>query len=118
MKPYVDVLGTRYTIKVVDANEDKYMKDNHLDGYCSSLSKTIAIADLKLIYPDWTEEERANYQKHILRHELVHAYMDESGLNESALQYNQAWSKNEEMIDWIAYQFPKMLEAFKWLECL
>ena len=43
-----------------------------------------------------------------IRHELVHAFAYESGLAE-----NSPWAFNEEMTDWIAIQFPKMLKAFE-----
>lgn len=41
------------------------------------------------------------------RHELVHAFLWESGLDV------QSWANNEEIVDWIAIQFNKMLVAFK-----
>ena len=43
-----------------------------------------------------------------IRHELVRAFAYESGLAE-----NSPWALNEEMTDWIAIQFPKMLKAFE-----
>ena len=43
----------------------------------------------------------------VLRHELVHAFILESGLCECC-----AWAEDEELVDWIARQFPKMLDAF------
>ena len=53
-----------------------------------------------------------------IRHEVVHAFLEESGLSDCSLRPEMAWARNEEMVDWIAIQFPKMLEAFKWLEVL
>ena len=46
--------------------------------------------------------------KRILRHELIHAFAFESGLAQDS-----TWADNDEMTDWIAHQFPKMLTAFK-----
>ena len=118
MKTYVDILGERYHIFIHKVDEDEYLKKNHLDGYCNSILHEIVIADLKDLYSEWTEKEREIYQKHLLRHECIHAFLDSSAIQDCALQYDNAWAKNEEMVDWIAIQFPKMLEAFKWLECL
>ena len=54
----------------------------------------------------------------ILRHEIVHAFFNESGLMDSSLQYSGGWAKNEEMVDWIASQFNKIMECFKAAGCL
>lgn len=116
MKPYVDILGTRFKIEFRDATKDEYMKKEHIDGYCSEESNIIVIADLKILYPDSTEVERVNYLKHLLRHEVLHAFLFCSGLTDCAHRYEGAWAKNEEMVDWFAVQFPKILEAYKWLE--
>lgn len=41
------------------------------------------------------------YQKKVLRHEIVHAFLYESGLWQNAYG-SKCWAKNEEMIDWMA----------------
>lgn len=38
----------------------------------------------------------------------VHAILFESGLD-----HNTEWARNEEVVDWIAIQFPKLLDIFK-----
>ena len=52
-------------------------------------------------------------QKKTLRHEIIHAFMFESGLDECS-----TWGVDESLIDWIALQFPKMLKAFEEAECI
>ena len=42
------------------------------------------------------------------RHEIVHAFLFESGLAE-----NSEWAQNEEMVDWIAKQGPKLIKAWQ-----
>ncbi len=42
------------------------------------------------------------------RHEIIHAFLFESGLAE-----NSEWAQNEEMVDFFAIQFPKLMEVFK-----
>ena len=46
-----------------------------------------------------------------LRHEIVHAFFNESGLKESSNGCESGWAKNEEMVDWIALQLPKIYKA-------
>lgn len=47
-----------------------------------------------------------------LRHEIIHAFMAESGLQANFEHYRQ-FGHDETTIDWFAIQFPKILEAFK-----
>ena len=57
-------------------------------------------------------ENLEEYKKNVLRHEIIHAFLYESGLqNNSAC--GGAWAQNEEMIDWIAIRFSKIQKAFK-----
>lgn len=120
MKPYVDVLGTRYRIEIRKWSEDSYMASNGFEGYCSEDDKLIVVADPKSVTNAVyiTETEEQNRIKSILRHEITHAFLNESGLSACASVFGSAWAKNEEMVDWIAIQFPKMLEAFRWCECI
>lgn len=115
----VDVLGTKYTIKRVDPGQDEYMEKMHFGGYCDRGTKQIIILNIELL-PDWANEPKAirkNRVKETLRHEIIHAFLNESGLcwNSSS---TDAWAKNEEMVDWFAIQFPKILKAFKEADCI
>lgn len=118
MKPYVDILGSRYKIEVRKKNEDQYMKDNHIDGYCCDSLKLIVVADMKDLFPDATAEEHEVFTKEVLRHEIIHAFYNESGLKDCSLSYPDGWARNEEMVDWIAIQFPKILDAYRWCDCI
>lgn len=106
------VLGTTYKIFYTSEREDEKMKG--ADGYIEQYAKEIYIN--KDLYDDEYTSERKIYAKLkelakiSLRHELVHAFLIESGLWQ-----NTDWATNEEMTDWIARQFPKMLKTFKLL---
>ena len=66
--------------------------------------------------PDWAEAQEEVIQrmeKCTIRHELVHAFLNESGLQWNSFAPDKARAKNEEMVDWFAIQFPKMYEAFR-----
>lgn len=48
----------------------------------------------------------------MIRHELVHAFLFESGLSVNS------WADNEEIVDWIAIQFPKLQAGFNAVNAL
>lgn len=116
----INVLGTGYKIEVHKVSEDETMKSRRLAGYCGEESKLIVIADMseEEFFPDMNKEEREIYRKKVLRHEIIHAFLNESGLSDSSNSAIGGWAKNEEMVDWIALQFPKLMKAFGKARCL
>lgn len=104
----IDVLGTKYTI--IEATEKLDPKLDGLCGYCDDSAKICVVKELPpKSERDNTFKEDLNYcQKQTLRHEITHAFLFESGLAQCC-----GWAVNEEAVDWIARQFPKMVEAFK-----
>ena len=108
----INILGEQWTIEYKCKAEDKYLND--CDGYCDKTTRTIVIDD---------EEEGSElgrfdlYQKKVLRHELIHAFLFESGLGENHQHANE-FGHDETMIDWVAIQFPKLIKAFDECECL
>ena len=64
------------------------------------------------------EKEQEIYRKKTLRHEIIHAFLNESGLSDSSNQFDGEWAKNEEMVDWFAIQAPKIFSAFKKMNIL
>lgn len=114
MKNTVMILGTEYTIETHKVSEDKFMEDNQFAGYCAEETKRIVVADMseeKYFCLDKNEQEI--YRKRVLRHEIIHAFLNESGLSDDASKTDGAWSKHEEMVDWIAIQFPKIAAVYK-----
>lgn len=55
---------------------------------------------------------RKSTAKKTLRHEIIHAFLNESGLSDSASIPSGAWAKHEEMVDWFAIQTPKIFAVF------
>lgn len=99
---YVNVLGTKYQIKESNKEEDSYLET--MDGYCDTSTKTIVIDTFQNTHG--SQKNLDEYRRQVIRHELVHAFLFESGLS------GCSWADNEEMVDWIAIQFPKMMETF------
>lgn len=115
----VNVLGTVYKIETHKISEDETMKKNDMEGYCDEALKIIVLADYtEKEYFDMTENQISSQRKKVLRHEIYHAFLNESGLSANAGTYDGAWSKNEEMIDWNAIQLPKIFKAYKECGCL
>lgn len=115
----INVLGTKYDIVRVKYGQDEYMEKMHFGGYCDGVGKRIVLLDLKTV-PEWTMELEARItqqEKETMRHELIHAFLNESGLEWNSNGCD-AWAKNEEMIDWFAIQMPKLIAAFKATDCL
>lgn len=52
-----------------------------------------------------------------MRHEVIHAFLFESGLAENS-NTSDAWAVNEEMVDWLAIQAPKIFSTFKKMNIL
>ena len=116
----VDVLGTKYTIIRVNSGQDAYMEEMHFGGYCDSRKKQIVILNLNTV-PSWSDEPEEiikGQENETLRHELIHAFLDESGLQWNTFPAEKAWAKNEEMVDWFAIQFPKLIKVFTDAGCL
>ena len=116
----LDILGTKYAVNRYRYRDKPIFEKRSIDGYCDSIEKEIAIVDLHShpAYEDESEEYCRKAEKMTLRHEIVHAFFNESGLMDSSLQYTGGWAKNEEMVDWVAAQFGKIMECFKAADCL
>ena len=105
----VSVLGERYSIFYETEEENENLKE--CDGYCDKTAKKIVVTNTMQ-----TDLERpALYIKKVLRHEIAHAFLFESGLHEcSTLSSFQ----DETLVDWIAVQGPKIYKAWKEAEAL
>lgn len=116
MKVYI--LGTEYTIEK-RTQEDKELAG--LGGYCKNITPLIVIGDLST-YEGFDSDDSItieNIEKNTLRHEIIHAFLNESGLGDNAFAtYSIPWSKNEEMVDWFAIQSPKIFKVYEEVGCL
>ena len=72
----VTILGTPYSIHIID--EDDYRYDREADGWCDPSVKEILIFNYKQSVE--SVKDLVAYQKKVLRHEIVHAFLYESGL--------------------------------------
>lgn len=110
----VNVLGTNYTIEIKKYDEEPLFAEKNIDGYCDSFEKKIVVCDMKT-HPEWTDATDLRISvcnNEILRHEIVHAFLKESGLDSSSSKFSGGWATHEEMVDWIALQGVKIYKAW------
>lgn len=107
----LNILGAEWNIEYrnADANPDL----DGRDGYADPSANLIVIANKR---KDDDVLDFKEIQKRCLRHEIIHAFLFESGLglNFEHSQYGHEGT----MVDWIAIQFPKILKVFKEAGCL
>ena len=107
MKDRVNILGTEYTIKEQSESENKLLAD--CDGYTDWTVKEIVI---QREITGGTLQNMEEYIKKVKRHEIIHAFFLESGLNECSGE-SSVWARNETMVDWFARQGPKIYKAWR-----
>ena len=105
----VNVLGTEYTL--IESNEQNDERLKGKDGYCDTSIQLCVVDEMNTTDAD-CKKNLPEYKKSVIRHELLHAFLFESGLDACS------WAGNEEMVDFFAIQFPKMAKAFIDAGCL
>lgn len=101
----VNVLGEEYTI--TQCRDDPRLEN--IDGFCDETTKEIVVETYE--GDDGKPGVKSNLdvqRKKNVRHEIVHAFLFECGLAE-----NSQWAQNEELVDWIAIQGPKIYKAWQ-----
>lgn len=108
----VNVLGTDYAVIFRSKEQDEHLVESL--GYTDFYKKEIVIADDLLQYGATDDIARnALINDHTIRHEIVHAFFFESGLDGSS-----DYARNEELVDWLAIQIPKIVKVFNKMEVM
>nr|DAG24917.1 MAG TPA: hypothetical protein [Caudoviricetes sp.] len=103
----INILGAAYTLTITSKSQDGRLKD--ADGICDETVKELLVDNYAGSEDDPTCKKNLAVQiRKNKRHEIIHAFLFESGLAE-----NSSWAQNEEMVDFFAIQFPKLVEAFE-----
>ena len=109
----INILGTPYTI--IHKKESEDVKLREIAGYCDYSSKIIVWREENA--DEFTLNDLGFVYKRVIRHEIIHAFMYESGI--WCNSFNVAnWATNEEMTDWFAIQSPKIYKVFDKLNIL
>lgn len=109
MSNTINILGTDY--EIITQTEEENPKLNDANGLCEIYSHKIVLKDIKE-EPNCYENLEA-YKRRTVRHEVIHAFFAESGLRS-----NSEYAENEELVDWIAIQLPKMVKVMRELNVL
>lgn len=100
----ISIMGTKYDICVVDGAIDGY------DGIQKPYAREIVVRNHAYMLDDTaSDNEKKRYYREVLRHELIHAFFSEIGL--------ERYTNDEELVQCLATIFPKISEAFDALGC-
>lgn len=89
----IDILGTEYKVFIGDRNEPD-LQD--ADGICKQFDKELILRDKEYLAGDTDLGKEYRYS-HVIRHELIHALAEESGVH---------YDEDEHLVDWIAHMIP------------
>lgn len=101
----VSILGTDYKV-CLTSNEAKYPSLKDCNGYIDDTIKLLVVRNEFNKEESAMEDPSATILKNI-RHEVIHAFLYESGLDFDSSKAAH-WAVHEEMVDYFAIQFPKM----------
>ena len=104
----INVLGTKYKIKYQNDLENSKLSD--CNGLCEVYSKEIIIDKENLIVNTRKHANLGEFNKKVIRHEIIHAFLYESGLS--------SYYKDETLTDGLAVLLPKMFKVMSTLKVL
>lgn len=102
----VKILGSDW--KIVEHARERDEKLVDCTGYCDWSTREIVIE--KDIAGNLGNMDA--YIRKVKRHEIVHAFLFESGLHECSGE-TEAWSFNETMVDWFAIMGERIYKAWQ-----
>jgi hypothetical protein len=112
----VNILGSEWNVKF--GSEEEYPSLAKMDGYADSSIREIVVDDMEASKGQIeSKADLKSYQKQVVRHEIIHAFLFESGLDSNS-NSTESWATNEEMVDWFAIQSPKIFKAFNELKLI
>lgn len=103
---HFNILGEEYTFIAESKNEEEVFIKGEAIAFADFYKKRIAFDK---------EREENNFEdalKETIRHELLHCFFYESGLDANSGE-TDSWARNEEMVDWFAIQSPKIFKLFE-----
>lgn len=109
----IEILGTFYTLHRGGREDPRFA--NGIMGRCDSYLKELSVRNVVEMYAEssWKPKKWFMLQEaEALHHEIVHAYLNESGLKGNT-KSSPNWANNEEMVDWIAVMGEKIADSFK-----
>lgn len=112
----VNILGSEWNVKF--GNKKEYPNLTNIDGYTDLSIREIVVDDMEASQGQiGTKADLESYQKQVVRHEIIHVFLLESGLDSNSNSAD-SWAVNEEMVDWFAIQSPKIFKVFNELKLM
>lgn len=98
----LNILGTPYSVSA------DYDKLSEFDGETFLYKKEIHVKPINMLFFDEENvapEEKITRYKHVMRHEIIHAFMFEAGMTD--------WSQDEMLVEFLASTAPKLFAIYK-----
>ena len=116
MKKYkVNVLGSIYSVEIAPYTKYPILFGKAL-GWCDFHAQKIVVLDMatvELVDDELNTQSPDKATDRIFRHELVHAFFYESGMDTET-----GFARDEILVDFLAMQIPKMAKMFEKLSLL
>ena len=101
----VNILGTNYII----IEDNDYLIASNADGECRPYAKQILIRnENNMLEKDLPVLQKMQRKNEVLRHEIIHAFFYESGLDDYCI--------DEKLVTYLSIQFPKLQSIFEKLD--
>lgn len=95
----INILGTEYSVLTKNEENDELLRN--CNGYCDASVKEIIVCNMEKQKDDCRAvKDMSKYVRTVLTHEVVHAFLYESGLG---LLY-----QDETLVEWIGLQLEKI----------
>lgn len=98
----VNILGSEWTVRSATEAEEPRLEGKN--GFTDWTTRLICLE--KRTTGDIGSME--TYMNKVIRHELIHAFMDESGFGDCF--EHKDFGQEETVVDWFAYQMPKIMK--------
>ena len=99
----VNILGTEYTIRSQTEQEEPRLENKN--GFTDWTTKLICLERK----PKGDIGNMQMYMNNVIQHELVHAFLYESGFGDSFVHFE--YGHEETVVDWFAYHMKKIEET-------
>ena len=87
------------------------LQNLNADGLHKEYAKEIIVRKLEgFLGANDKAEEKKERAKEVLRHEIIHAFFSEAGLDD--------YSANEQLVNWLAIQLPKIKKVCEEIEAI
>ena len=98
----VNILGSEWKVRSATEAEEPRLVDKN--GFTDWTARLICLERA----PQGDLGSMETYMNKVIRHELIHAFMDESGFGDCF--EHKDFGQEETVVDWFAHQMPKIMK--------